>query len=188
MYDQRILLATATLFSDGVDEDNFPKVIGDYPVATLQEQQNVISQGVPSDAVVITPNKTIDLVIGRDYVSCILEVPGTSYTKVLFKEIPSPVLNETLDVTPEGSPILEWSFGYKLPTYIFRTDVFETGGEGLGGFKLIARIPGGTVPGGTVTYTDTSIELLDDTESVSYYVVNNNGKSQVITYEGIFDF
>lgn len=165
---------------------NFPKVIlfaeGDEVVSDLSEQATAIS-GADTATVVWEPDEDLSILFGRDFDTCVFaSYAGT--TRVVKRRIPAPVLTDGApSIAIGGESSLEWTNAFQIPTKIYRTAVYPAASPTTD-FTLIAEIPGTTTPGGTVTYLDSSISLADETEAVSYFVVNANGTSNTVEFIG----
>lgn len=170
----------------GIAATNFPKVIlfsdGDEVVSDLTEQNAAIS-GADTETVVWEPDEELSILFGRDFDTCVFaSYAGT--TRVVKRRIPAPILTDgNPSVAIVGEPSLEWTNAFQIPTKIYRTDVYPAASP-LTDFTLIAEIPGTITPGGTVTYLDASISLANETEAVSYFVVNANGTSNTVEFIG----
>lgn len=172
----------------GISATNFPKVIlfteGSEVVADLTEQNAAIA-GADEATVVWEPDEQLELVLifGRDFDTCVFASYADT-TRVVKRRIPAPVLTDGApSVAIGGEPSLTWTNSFQIPTKIYRTAVYLTVSP-LTDFVLIAEIPGTTTPGGTVTYLDSSINLVNETEAVSYFLVNANGTSNIVEFIG----
>lgn len=182
----RFVKAIPTTISE-ISSTNFPKIIlfesGVEVVADLSEQ-NIAIDGADPSTVVWEPDEELLIVFGQDFDTCVFSsYNGT--TKMVKRRIPAPALNGgDAQVTADGgTPELEWTNAFQIPTKIFRTSVYPTAAP-VTDFTLIAEIPGTSISGGTVTYIDASIELADEEQGVSYFVVNTNGTSNIVEFIG----
>ena len=167
---------------------------GFFPKVILLESETIVVRdgtewtaaidGLDPETTVWEPDSDLTIVFGQDFDTCVFaSYAGT--TKVVKRRIPAPVLNTGTAqvVAVGGTPALSWTNAFQLPTRIFRTSVYPTNAS-VSDFTLIAEIPGTNISGGAVTYTDASISLADETEGVSYFVVNANGTSNTVEFIG----
>lgn len=185
----RYVKAIPTIIDEADTGGRFPKLVileNDTGVAADGAEWSTVIDGLPPDTVVWEPQEDLeDLVFGRDFDTCVFSTYSYT-TKIVKRRIPAPVLNGDLpQVELDGvtNPTLEWTNAYQIPTQIWRTDVYATTTP-ESEFHLIAEIPGTSTPGGTVTYTDASIDLNDENEGASYFVVNANGTSNIVEFIG----
>lgn len=172
----------------GISAINFPKVIlftsGEEVVSDLTEQ-NAAIVGADTATVVWEPDEQLELelLFGRDFDTCVFaSYAGT--TRIVKRKIPAPVLTDGApSIAIGGEPSLTWSNAFQIPTKVYRTAVYPTVSP-LTDFVLIAEIPGTATPGGTVTYLDSSISLANETEAVSYFLINANGTSNTVEFIG----
>lgn len=186
----RIVKGNKVTYTTASSDSKFPKVVVVSPTSMevaanavefseIDADEGAITFEVSETPVVVVSDTSYDLEIGVDYDTCVL----TTYADgplVIKKIINPPVL--ALDINMEGNPELEWSSAFGVKTRIYRTDVYEFGDPTPNDYTLIAEINGTAIPGESGTYTDITIELLGDEEpaiSVSYFVVNDNGVSNV---------
>jgi hypothetical protein len=172
----------------------FPKVVflpsGGTRVITLQANQAAAISGVVGTSAVweteTAPITTVSetpytLVLGRDFDTCAM-VNSSTQSLVVRRKIPAPVLNPAATVT-NGNPSLSWTNSFGLSTKIYRTAKYVTGVPTTS-FTLIATVSGNPIPNTATTYLDTSMDLEDGTESVSFFVVNHNGQSATVVFTG----
>lgn len=123
----------------------------------------------------LEPETEIELVIGRDYDTLVMDTDEG--ITVLYKRIPPPELNYLGDMT------ITWNNSYNIPVLVYRLRTFK--GEqpaSVENFTLIAE-----VNPDVTTYTDhRSINF--DIYDYHYYVRNSNGRSNVLTVTNTYLF
>jgi hypothetical protein len=162
--------------------ERYPKLIlspeGDLVITDVSEESFL--SGLDGSTPAIEPSDDLPVTLGVDFDTCIFLSYANKNT-IVKRKIPAPELTD--GGLSGGSPILSWTNAFDIPTLIYRTDIYLTGAPATE-FTLIAQIPGTSTPGGTVEYTDSSITLADENDSVSYLVKNRNGSSNIIEFTG----
>lgn len=131
----------------------------------------------------MTDDNTVPLTFGVDFDTCVFltnkENPRPHY--VVKFPIPAPTLQAGASLI-SSSPQLIWENAYGVYSIVFRTPVYSSGNPSTA-FERIAKIYSAELPGGSVSYVDSSI-ILAGGQSVSYYIENENGISNIVTYSG----
>lgn len=162
--------------------ERYPKLIlspeGNIVITEVSEES--LLSGLDGSTPAIEPSDDLTVVLGVDFDTCIFLSYANKNT-IVKRKIPAPALSGGSLVG--NSPRLSWTNAFDIPTLVYRTDVYLTGAPATE-FTLIAQIPGTSTPGGTVEYTDSSITLADEDDSISYFVKNRNGSSNIIEFTG----
>lgn len=175
---------------------SFPKVVFEADgsrtvLLDLGEQTAAVGGFLSTDVVWEVAEDLNSLVFGEDFDTCVLYTPSRK-TILLKNRIAAPVLSFSAQTPAEeavtdgvfnGNPVLSWTSSYQAPTRIYRTAVYLTGSP-LSEFTLIAELPGESTAGTPSIYLDNTTTLTDETDSVSYFVDNANGTSNILEFTG----
>lgn len=177
----------------------FPKILMKKPadIATMhfvyssENFSTPLPLWVTENTVVIEPSIFIEdetgnpMTLGVDYNSLILlpRPPELPSHLVISKRIRPPQL------TAGGSAMkLQWDSAYRTATSVYRVRLPKpVGNPRLSTFTLIAEVSPSTSSGGLAYYVDTSSTNFFQ-YAYAYYVVNDNGKSNIVVLEDATTF
>ena len=171
-----------SVLTDTNNDELFPKVVffndGTQQFIYNSTEQTTYESGrtPETEASIVYPDADNGLVFGDDYGTLVFT--NTDENLVFYVELPTPTLTGV--VNGDDYPEITWDSSYKIPTTVFRTEVYSTGGSEPSEYTRVADVPGYVTSQGTVTYTDSVITLTSG-DSINYFVQNENGTSNIVT-------